>query len=122
MIAAAEVCLHGLCGDALKIVGGAVAAVSLAPFLLRIVGAAFDRLPEGCQRLRIPEMVFAVFAVTVLSARREQGRIRISSDGLYEPADMETTKKVKTKRKNGRRYSDGERRKGRHEQYGDSGE
>lgn len=51
-------------------------------------------------------------------AMLEQGRIRISSDGLYEPADMETTKKVKTKRKNGRRYSDGERRKGRHEQYG----
>jgi len=51
-------------------------------------------------------------------AMLEQGRIRISSDGLYEPADMETMKKVKTKRKNGRRYSDGERRKGRHEQYG----
>ena len=47
----------------------------------------------------------------------EQGRIRMSNDGLYEPVDMETIKKVKTKRKNGRRYSDGERRKGRNEFY-----
>ena len=47
------------------------------------------------------------------------GKLKLGTDGVYHPADI-PEKKVKTKRKNGRRYFDGERRSGRHEQYGES--
>jgi len=46
------------------------------------------------------------------------GKLKIGENGVYEITG-DSRPKVKTKRKNGRRYSDGERRKGRHEQYSD---
>ena len=46
------------------------------------------------------------------------GELEICKDGSFGLANI-PEKKVKCKRKNGRRYSDGERRKGRHEQYGE---
>ena len=46
------------------------------------------------------------------------GKLKLGNSGIYEVTE-EQKKVVKTKRKNGRRYSDGERRKGRHEQYGE---
>ena len=46
----------------------------------------------------------------------QQGKLKLGKNGTYEIAESGEPK-VKTKRKNGRRYSDGERRKGRHEEY-----
>ena len=44
----------------------------------------------------------------------KMGKLELGKDGVWQPVGCNSLPKQKSKRKNGRRYSDGERRNNRH--------